>query len=121
MQALQERYAAYGATELPAKPSGSGPKGKVTKKDEREHLKVKKGIEDERKLAVELAEVVLPRVEKDEARVQRARKKAFEVRRAQEMMSERPSRTRRTTKKVDYTYDGFDVSRKGVPVGNGGR
>ncbi|RSH88528.1 uncharacterized protein EHS24_001073 [Apiotrichum porosum] len=105
--ALQETYTTYGNT-VPPKPSGSGPKGKVSKKDEGQYKKLVNGIDAEARLSSVLAVQVLPAAEKDEARVQRAHKKAAEQRWALAMASERPSRTRRSTKKIDYTYDGFE-------------
>lgn len=107
MVALQETYTTYGNT-VPPKPSGSGPKGKVSKKDEGQYKKLVNGIDAEARLSSVLAVQVLPAAEKDEARVQRAHKKAAEQRWALAMASERPSRTRRSTKKIDYTYDGFE-------------
>lgn len=110
LQAEQERFAAYGAEKAP-KLIGSGPKGKPTKVELRDHNKLVKGIQDEAKLAEKLAGLA-PNVEKEEARVQRVRKKIqqeaqnralFEMRN-----QERSTRTRRSTQKVDYTYDGWD-------------
>lgn len=110
LQAEQERFAAYGAEKMP-KLVGSGPKGKPTRTELRDHNKLVKGIQDEAKLAEKLAELA-PNVEKEEARVQRARKKIqqeLQNRALFEMRSmDRPTRSRRTTQKVDYTYDGWD-------------
>lgn len=109
LQAEHDRFAAYGAETAP-KLVGSGPKGKPTKAELRDHNKLAKGIQDEAKLAEKLAEIV-PNVEKEEARVQRVRKRIqqeaqnralFEMR-----STDRSTRTRRSTQKVDYTYDGW--------------
>lgn len=108
LQAEQERFAAYGAEKAP-KLIGSGPKGKPTKTELRDHNKLVKGIQDEAKLAEKLAEIV-PNVEKEEARVQRVRKKILQEQQNRLLFEarERPTRSRRTTQKVDYTYDGFE-------------
>lgn len=109
LQAEQERFAAYGAEKAP-KLVGSGPKGKPTRAETNAHNKLVKGIRDEAALAQKIAELG-PNVEKEEARVQRARKKLDQERTNRALLElrsyDRPTRSRRSTQKVDYTYDGF--------------
>lgn len=89
------------------KPTGSGPKGKVTSKDSLTHRRKVKGVEDEKQLG-EWVEQFLPEVEKEEARISRARKRVVDNLRALQAAELRTTRTRRSTKKVDYTYDSLD-------------
>jgi hypothetical protein len=117
------QYSEYGHEPLP-KPKGSGSKGKLTKSDEAIHKKAMIGKDNEKALA-EKIEALIPLIEKEEAvsarsctgtstnatvqRVQRQKKKvaaAFELAQLAEVRS---TRTRRPTRKIDYSYND-DVS-----------
>ncbi|WVQ85019.1 hypothetical protein IAT38_007183 [Cryptococcus sp. DSM 104549] len=73
--------------------------GKVTNV----HRRLVKGIQDEGKLAVALKERVEV-IEKEEARVTRAKKRIAAVVQAQQAAEMRSTRTRRPNRKVDYSY-----------------
>ncbi|KAL1413154.1 hypothetical protein Q8F55_000903 [Vanrija albida] len=107
LQAQQEVYAAHGESK-PEKPAGTGPKGKLRPPELLAFRRQVKGVEDEAKLAKWLAEDLVPRAEKEEQRVQRARSRIVSTLRAMQQAELRSTRTRRSTKKVDYTYDSVD-------------
>lgn len=92
----------------PPKATGSGPKGKLTAKESMARRKLLKGIEDEKHLGEWITGDLIPRVEKEEARVARVRKKMAESIRNMQAAELRSTRTRRSTRKIDYTYDSFD-------------
>lgn len=121
LQAEQERMAVHGAKKVP-KLVGSGPKGKPTRAEMKEHSKLTKGVEQEGKLAEKIA-AMFPDVEKEEARVQRAHRKIQQERTNKLLMLARQqeprSRTRRSTQKVDYTYGDWDSGEE--DVSHGGR
>lgn len=98
------------------KPDGKGPKGKLTAAQSTQYKKAMKGKEDEGKLAEKLRELI-PLIEKEEAvgsplceeladekRVQRAKKRVEAAANLANMAEWRSTRTRRTTRKIDYTY-----------------
>ena len=120
-----EKYKAHG-DQKPGKLKGSGPKGKATSAEASAHRKLLKGIEDEKNLAVAL-EGLIPEIEKEEAvshralilsfvlinqRVLRQRRKVVAAAELAQQAELRATRTRRSNRKVDYTYesDDFDVS-----------
>jgi hypothetical protein len=115
----QEKLRTY-SNEPPAKPQGSGPKGKLTAGEVAKYKKLVKGVEDEKALAEEI-EKLLPDMEKEEAvnheclsslvdtdvqRIQRARKKIAATVQASQFAELRSTRTRRPTRQVNYAYDG---------------
>lgn len=106
LQTQMEQFKAHGEVTLP-KPVGSGPKGKPTQKEAMAHRRKLKGIEDEKALAGWVEEF-LPYVEKEEARIARARRKVVDNLRILQAAELRTTRTRRSTRKVDYTYDSID-------------
>lgn len=108
LQEQQAVYAAHGESK-PEKPAGTGPKGKLKPSELLAYRRQVKGVEDEAKLAQWLAEDLVPRAEKEEQRVQRARSRIVSTLRAMQQAELRSTRTRRSTKKVDYTYDSVDV------------
>lgn len=109
LQAQMEEFQKYGESKL-SKPAGSGPKGKTTKKQDVEHRRAVKGIQDEKDLG-KWVEGFLPDVEKEEARVSRARKRVLDTMRILQQAELRTTRTRRSTKKIDYTYDSLEEVR----------
>ncbi|WOO76837.1 uncharacterized protein LOC62_01G000452 [Vanrija pseudolonga] len=108
LQEQQAVHAAHGESK-PEKPAGTGPKGKLKPSELLAYRRQVKGVEDEAKLATWLAEDLIPRAEKEELRVQRARTRIVSTLRAMQQAELRSTRTRRSTKKVDYTYDSVDV------------
>jgi len=105
-----------------SKPEGKGPKGKLTAAQSGQYKKALKGKEDEGKLAEKLRELI-PAIEKEEAvsihhlnkeladnqRVQRAKKRVEQAANLASMAEWRSTRTRRPTRKIDYSYgDGAD-------------
>ncbi len=106
LQSQMETYKAHGEA-VPPKPTGSGPKGRPTQKEALAHRRKLKGIEDEKHLG-EWIEQSIPEVEKEEARVSRARKKVLDTMRILQAAELRTTRTRRSTRQVDYTYGSMD-------------
>lgn len=107
LQSQLETFRAHGEVVLAKPTTGSGPKGKPTQKEAMAHRRKLKGVEDEKQLG-EWLEQSLPDVEKEEARVARARKKVLDTMRILQAAELRTTRTRRSTRKVDYTYDSID-------------
>lgn len=107
LRAQGERYAEFGA-QKPPKPKGSGSKAKPTSKENAAHRKLLSGVENERKLGEWVLDGLLPKAEKEEARVLRARRKIAENMRILQAAELRSTRTRRSAKKIDYTYDSLD-------------
>ncbi|GMK57315.1 hypothetical protein CspeluHIS016_0401490 [Cutaneotrichosporon spelunceum] len=119
LQSQMELFKAHGEVLLP-KPIGSGLKGKPTQKEAMAHRRKLKGIEDEKQLG-EWVEQFLPHVEKEEARVVRARKKVLDTMRILQAAELRTTRTRRPARKVDYTYDSIDDDEELFPRRGGRR
>ena len=67
------------------------------------YRKLCRGVEDERVLAEKIEEL-LPGIEKEEARVAKARRKIAQALQLAEMAEVRTTRTRRSARKVDYSY-----------------
>jgi hypothetical protein len=94
-------YTTHGATPVPKNP---GKKGKVA--EVRAYKDTLRGITDEGKLAARLQDELLPKVEREEARVSRARKRVLAAAEQAALADSRMTRTRRVTKRVDYSaYD----------------
>ncbi|BEI86219.1 hypothetical protein CcaverHIS002_0605060 [Cutaneotrichosporon cavernicola] len=119
LQSQMEQFKAHGQVVLP-KPTGSGPKGKPTQKEAMAHRRQLKGVEDEKQLG-EWVEQFLPNVEKEEARVARARKKVLDTMRILQAAELRTTRTRRPARKVDYTYDSIEEDEELFPRRGGRR
>ncbi|CAK9784403.1 hypothetical protein CC85DRAFT_289190 [Cutaneotrichosporon oleaginosum] len=119
LQRQMETFKVYGEAVIP-KPKGSGPKGKTTQKEALAHRRQIKGVEDEKRLG-EWIEQFLPDVEKEEARVARARKKNLDTMRILQAAELRTTRTRRSTRKVDYTYGSMDEEEDELPRRGGRR
>ncbi|KAL7423050.1 hypothetical protein Q5752_002349 [Cryptotrichosporon argae] len=102
LAALTASWAEHGASQPP--PAGK----KASKADAAARRKVVKGIEEEAALAKRVEEEVMGRAEKEEQRVARQRKRVEDANRLLLSAEVRSTRTRRSTRKVDYTYDGFD-------------
>ncbi|EIW67671.1 hypothetical protein TREMEDRAFT_14561, partial [Tremella mesenterica DSM 1558] len=107
LQVQLNKYTSYGNQSID-RPQGSGPKAKLTQAEAAAHRKLVKGVEEERKLA-EKIDMLLPAIEKEDGRVQRARRKIQQAAEMAERTELRSTRTRRPTRKVDYTYDSDDI------------
>jgi hypothetical protein len=127
-EAAQARFASYGAQPSPKLKAG-GKNGKPTPQESVAHRKLLKGMEEEKALSEILAgriadiekEEAVSRINlwgvwcdgrglKDRQRVQRARRKIVQAVSLAQMAEMRSTRTRRPTRKVDYTFAEMDES-----------
>ncbi|ORX37258.1 hypothetical protein BD324DRAFT_625436 [Kockovaella imperatae] len=105
-QALIDRYAAHGTVKMEKLKPKEG-KAKSTNAEIVAYKKLIKGIEDEKELAEKLTKR-LPEIEKEEARIQRARRKIAAAVELAQQAEFRSTRTRRTGRNVNYRYDDFE-------------